>query len=87
MPPDDFSKAPYEIEPSSFSSPNNSCSYFFTSNKAPFRITKGLFFLLEILCIFRAINSFPDPVGPQMKTLDSVDETFSFVHLFYYIIT
>ena len=44
-----FSSAPYEIEPFSFSSPNNSNSYLFASSNAPFKITKGLVFLFDFL--------------------------------------
>ena len=73
----DFSKAPYIIEPLFFSSPNNSSSYFLTSKSAPFKIIKGPLFLFEFLCIFLAINSFPEPVGPLIKTLLSEVESFS----------
>ena len=48
-PPVAFSSAPYKIEPSFFSSPNNSSSYFFTSKSAPFKITNGLFLRFEFL--------------------------------------
>ena len=68
-PPVAFSRAPYEIEPSTFSSPNNSSSYFLASNNAPFKTIKGAFDLVDLLCIFLAINSLPDPVGPLMNTL------------------
>ena len=70
----DFSKAPYEIDPLFFSSPNNSNSYFFISNKAPFKIINGPVCLLDCLCIFLAISSLPDPVGPFIKTLLSETE-------------
>ena len=69
MPPDAFSKEPYKIEPSLFSSPKSSCSYFLVSKSAPFKMTKGSFFLFEFLWIFLAINSLPDPVGPDIKIL------------------
>ena len=75
-PPDAFSKEPYNIEPSFFSSPNNSVSYFFKSNNAPFKIIKGEFFLLDFLCIFLAINSLPEPVGPVINTLLSESDNF-----------
>ena len=68
---------PFIIEPSFFSSPNNSSSYFLTSKSAPFKIIKGPLSLLEFLCIFLAINSFPEPVGPLIKTLLSEVESFS----------
>ena len=71
-----FSKAPYDIEPFSFSSPNNSNSYLFESNKAPFKTTNGFLDLKEFLCIFLAINSLPDPEGPLIKTLLSVTDIF-----------
>ena len=29
----------------------------------------GFWFLLDLLCIFLATSSFPDPVGPEIKTL------------------
>ena len=64
------------MDPSFFSSPNNSNSYFSDSNSAPFKIIKGPLFLLEFLCIFLAINSLPDPVGPVINTLLSDDENF-----------
>ena len=48
-PPDAFSNAPYRIEPSFFSSPNNSTSYFFKSRRAPFKIINGAFFLADSL--------------------------------------
>ena len=75
-PPEAFSNAPYVMDPSFFSSPNNSSSYFFASNKAPLIITKGPFFLFEFLYIFLDINSFPDPVGPLIKTLLSDWDNF-----------
>ena len=65
------------MDPSLFSSPNNSKSYLSLSSKAPLIITKGLFFLFEFLCIFRAINSLPEPEGPLIKILLSVTEIFS----------
>ena len=71
-----FSKAPYEMEPSLFSSPNNSCSYFSESRSAPFRIINGFFSLLEFLWIFLAINSFPEPDGPFIRILLSVKDIF-----------
>ena len=37
--------------------------------KAPFKTKKGPFFRLDSLCIFLAINSFPEPVGPLIKIL------------------
>ena len=49
-------------------------------NSAPFNVTKGPFFLLDSLCIFLAINSFPEPVGPLIKILLSEIE-----YLFYLI--
>ena len=49
VPPVAFSKEPYDIDPLSFSSPNNSNSYFFTSSKAPLRTTKGDLCLLDNL--------------------------------------
>ena len=85
IPPEAFSKAPYDNEPLFFSSPNNSCSYFFTSNNAPFKTTNGLFFLLEDLWIFLAINSLPDPVGPLIKILLSVCESFEIWSLIVWI--
>ena len=65
----DSSKAPYEIDPLFFSSPNNSSSYFSISSSAPFKTTQGPFCLLDSLFIFLAVNSLPDPVGPLIKTL------------------
>ena len=38
---------------------------------------KGLLFLLDLLWIFLAINSFPEPDGPFIKTRLSVIEIFS----------
>ena len=67
IPPVDFSNAPYEIDPLFFSSPKSSDSYFSISSKAPFKITKGPFCLLDSLCIFLAISSLPEPVGPFTK--------------------
>ena len=64
------------MDPLFFSSPNNSSSYLFESNNAPFKITKGSLFLEEFLCIFLATNSLPDPEGPFMKTLLSVKDIF-----------
>ena len=49
IPPDAFSNAPYEIEPSFLSSPKSSNSYFSDSNKAPFKIIKGPSFLFDFL--------------------------------------
>ena len=80
-----FSKAPYEIDPSFFSSPNNSSSYLSLSNRAPFIITKDSFFLFDFLWIFLAINSFPDPEGPLIKILLSVREIFSIWSLIFEI--
>ena len=74
-----FSSAPYEIEPLSFSSPNNSNSYLFESSKAPFNITKDWFSLFDFLWIFLATNSFPDPVGPEINTLLSEVDSFSII--------
>jgi hypothetical protein len=59
-----FSSAPYDIDPFSFSSPNNSSSYLFESSKAPFKTINGFLFLDEFLCIFLATNSLPEPDGP-----------------------
>ena len=64
------------MEPFVFSSPNNSNSYLFASRSAPFNIINGFFFLFELLCIFLAINSLPEPDGPLIKTLLSVIEIF-----------
>ena len=72
-----FSKAPYKIEPSSFSKPNSSASYFSLSSKAPFKIINALLFLLDFLWIFLATNSLPEPDGPLIITLLSVKEIFS----------
>ena len=71
-----FSSAPYEIEPFSFSSPNNSNSYLLISSKAPFKTINGFLFLADALWIFLAINSFPDPEGPLINTLLSVTDIF-----------
>ena len=76
IPADAFSRAPYEIDPLFFSSPNNSSSYFLISSSAPLIIINGPFWRLEALCIFLAINSLPDPTGPLMKILLSEIEIF-----------
>ena len=44
-----FSKAPYEIDPLFFSSPNSSNSYLFESYSAPLIIINGSEILLEFL--------------------------------------
>ena len=85
MPPVDFSKAPYEIDPLSLSSPNNSNSYFSISNKAPFKIISGPFCRLDSLCIFLAINSLPEPVGPLIKIRLSEIEIFFICSLIFLI--
>ena len=42
-------------------------------------IMKGSLDLAEFLCIFLATNSFPEPVGPEIKTLLSEVESLSII--------
>ena len=81
MPSFAFSNAPYDIDPFSFSSPNNSSSYLLESKRAPFKIINGLLFLFEFLWIFLATNSLPDPDGPLISILLSVIEILSICSL------
>ena len=55
------------------------------SNNAPFSITNGDLLLFDILCIFLAINSLPEPVGPKIKTLLSELDNFSICSLIFKI--
>ena len=79
-----LSKAPKDVFPSS-SSPKSSFSYVFSLSNAAFKITKDSFALGEFLCIFLATSSFPDPVGPEIKTLLSDDDSFSIVFFIFVI--
>ena len=45
-------------------------------------IMKGSLDLAEFLCIFLATNSFPEPVGPEIKTLLSEVESLSIIFYF-----
>src|SRR6202021_3254056 len=60
-----------------FSWPNNSEAVSEAGIEAQFTVIKGWLARCERLCTARAISSFPVPVSPVIRTVESVGATFT----------